>query len=769
MRLTLRTMLAYLDDLLDADDEEQLAAKIRESDFASGLVHRIRGTVGRARLSSPQVLGKGLAADANTVAEYLDNTLSADRVPDFEKICLESDLHLAEVASCHQILTLVLGEPAAMGPHLRQRIYDLPGRSATNSLATTEPPAASRAHPHRLDSNGATGSEFEDTDLKRTLRADQKHERDGTAAGTRPDYMATSTLNRNLLGVAILFLITATGLGTWYYMSLAGQGKTLAKNPREQSHDPTPQNPGAPASSAEGNFEAFMPPEKAPMEGDLPPLGIESHGPHTAVAPLSEAELPALGPAETPRSQESHSELDASSTTSDIAEGTESLAPSPPAPDLSLESVPNEVPLIASTASSVANTPPSTMTSSEPSMVANGAASNAGHSDTITSQENVPSILYSDATILAHFDPGQGGWARTPSQVPLPSGLRLRATSTFRPRMRLGANLDLQLVSGTELVIDPAPTASITLTEGQLVIGNLATTPETSESLSIGTSTGRFVVTLPTVGTFVAFEASAAAAIGTDPREEVPGTRCHLWVAGGSATITLPNGDQTTFPEGTFVTVQPDGVVGVDSSHAPAWSFTQDLRDIDRQAQAELLALLDPNVTLTESLLAVVRGRRTDVQSVAARVLASLGELSPIIQFLDDPKHHPSWRPFFGELQRAVRHNAESAKQVEAALQKQYPADAELMFRMLWGYSDSQLTNGESTRLVGMLDDSRRMVRVLAFENLVQITGKPGTYRPNMPPSRMRESIRRWQKMLEAGEIGGMPIEVPSEAVMQPR
>ncbi len=125
MRLTLRTLLAYLDDVLEPNEAREIGQKINESQEAAELVAQVRESIRRRRIGAPELSGPGSGPDPNIVSEYLENVLAPGQVVEFEQLCRQSELHLAEVAACHKILTMVMGQPIDVSDDLRERMYAL--------------------------------------------------------------------------------------------------------------------------------------------------------------------------------------------------------------------------------------------------------------------------------------------------------------------------------------------------------------------------------------------------------------------------------------------------------------------------------------------------------------------------------------------------------------------------------------------------------------------------------------------------------------------
>jgi hypothetical protein len=140
LRLTLRTLLAYLDDTLEPAQAKDIGKKVAESDIAQETVERIKTVTRRRRLSAPPLIADDHSTDPNSIAEYLDNVLPTDDVAELEQSALDNDTRLAEIAACHQILTLVLGEPAKVPPTARRRMYRLV--SGPESIPYRQPAAA---------------------------------------------------------------------------------------------------------------------------------------------------------------------------------------------------------------------------------------------------------------------------------------------------------------------------------------------------------------------------------------------------------------------------------------------------------------------------------------------------------------------------------------------------------------------------------------------------------------------------------------------------
>jgi len=157
MRLTLRTLLAYLDDTLEPAQARLIGQKINESEQAQDLIKLIQQVTRRRRITTPPDGGPGGKLDPNTLGEYLDNVISAEQAAEVEEICLASDAHLAEIAACHQILSLILGEPALVPPSATQRMYGLV--KGPEAIPFRKPPATALKNDHDV----AEGRDVDDT------------------------------------------------------------------------------------------------------------------------------------------------------------------------------------------------------------------------------------------------------------------------------------------------------------------------------------------------------------------------------------------------------------------------------------------------------------------------------------------------------------------------------------------------------------------------------------------------------------------------------
>ena len=65
-----------------------------------------------------------LRVDPDTSCEDVRARAEA-KIAEIEEQALHSDVHLAEIAACHQLLTLIMSEPAKVPPTARQRMYNL--------------------------------------------------------------------------------------------------------------------------------------------------------------------------------------------------------------------------------------------------------------------------------------------------------------------------------------------------------------------------------------------------------------------------------------------------------------------------------------------------------------------------------------------------------------------------------------------------------------------------------------------------------------------
>jgi hypothetical protein len=755
MRLTLRTLLAYTDEILEPSDREELAKKVESSEFARDLIHRTKDTMRRLRLSAPQVVGTGMGLDPNTVAEYLDNVLPPDSVADFERICLESDVHLAEVASAHHVLTMVLGEPAEVEPAARQRMYTIPAESEHRKHLRSEPAHAAPAAAHDYAAVVLPPHDFPPASVAPAAQP---------RSDAIPDYLRASAWTRHGTLLAACATVLLLAVSWLVYVSLGGWFGG-AKQVAGISSSGTATNPQVSAEPLADSSLLPPPSTSDSLTGESPATTTDTTGGATESEPaapsLSTAPprlmLPAMGSATSsvPRQEPAAVAVDES------ANGDRST---PAGPDDRYAGDASQAPAFASAAPAPTELAgPAVMPSGAPPATEVDAARPTRRSSP-KSTEPVELGTYLDGkNVLLRFDPETGAWFRMTPRATLHPDDRLLALPAFFPKLTLASGLHVKLVGGTMIALGPAAADSnepaINVEYGKVVIVNTAN-DESGLKLTIAGATAD--VRLGRNAT-LAIDVVPNYEPGRDPRKSPVPVVAALFARDGEVVWNDATGSsKISTPARWTIEGGVPSLVSADVTF-PDWIDQEPVEQRSEQlfGAPAVETALDPTRPVEEQLLELYQSsRRREVKSLVARSSVYAGLFVPFVEALRDSDQKSAWKMHIDTLRAAMALGPESAERIYQTLVDQRGKEAAAdLFQMLCGYNAEQIgtqeefPNGLATQLVDWMENDSLDYRVLAVQDMGEITGMRLMPNPAGAPTERARGIRLWRQRLKAGEV----------------
>jgi hypothetical protein len=737
MRLTLRTMLAYLDGILEPADNQDLAKKVEDSEFATGLVHRIRDVMRRLRLGAPSLTDRGPRLDPNTVAEYLDNTLPSEQVADFERVCLDSDVHLAEVASCHQILTLVLGEPAEIDPMSRQRMYQIKDASAevkaASSPAAGPPPpvVASSTTPPVLPPSQVGPDE----DKPGMRRRRQKP--------TVPEYLRDGQEKQRWMPITALVVLVVCI--TVVVLMAKGQFE--------------PHTPLGDMLVRWGLVKPALETEAGPIAAsgvkEIAKKGNEvSPATETVEQPIKDSPVEqAAAPAREDAAVGAKPPVEESTTgVMNLPPPESAKMPTGVAPGEALESGTKAASTVNAELGNAAKSKPEAMpevgTAKEPEAkpVAEAGALPPEPLGRLMSSDQV--LLWNDADV---------GWTRVGSKQMLIPG-RLLALPSYRPQVMLTIGVTLDILAGTQVDLlgsGPHELPGVRVLFGKLVMIPL---PKAGSRMRVqfGDHSGEIIFT--DSNSSAALDVRRIHVPGTNPESGPDHFAADLYainggigwdeVVGGKAadTVRLAPGQRMGFD--ALLTSPP-----VAAKESPKWIVARPLTRLENGAATALAQTLQTDGPARVGLRELVLRPQKEVRWLAQRCLGYVGQFHDMVGALNDPARKLEWTDYIEQLCDAVARDSGSAVAVRQAITEQYPQHAAELYRMFWGYTDEDLQSGSDRELVDGLDSDQLAIRVMSIWNLTKATGLGKIYQPEQTAARRKQAAQRWRERLKANEI----------------
>ncbi len=749
-------MLALLNDIIeDPAEAEDLRRKIDESEFATGLVQRIHHAASRQRLGAPNVDGRGVGLDPNSVAEYLDNTLPPERIPDLERICVESDVHLAEVTACYQILAEYIRGPITVDPALADRIRrialgEVSGHTDVAKTSSAAGPDEAVAAP------AAAPIGMAPPPAAAPLPTPPQPTTVGRAPGAHavPEYLRIGQRGRwRPLAVTLLaaFLLSAVAL--------------RAMGPFDRQH-PLMRLFGM---SPEANVASGRAATSSAADARTPAADAEATVPQTANE-AADAVVPTAEPTEAARAEspDAATTRPADTQASSVEEVLPPVAPeTPPAAERPRPPMPAEPP----TESRGAGPDRAAASAARPED-AGGGAELDGRSDSrdMDGPPQMPQVdspaavageavdvgyvKLSEPNFLVRYARESADWFRLPARTRLMSDDRLLVFPTYRPEIIMTPGVQIVFTGSSSVqTMRPSPQdePGLTIHYGRALI---AMAGAAGARIHLDLSGHKGTITFHEAASEIGVEVSHFLPPGVDP-ERVPAWpvirlsttigRIDWLPTGATAAVALEQGqvhvmvgDQTE----TLAATQP-----------PAWMQGTEVRDVDRLASDTLEPFITPDRPVSLILRERTEDRKSEVRSLAARGLACLDTFESLIKEFGDDRQRAYWSAQFSALRESLVRGPETAAQIRKTFEAYCGGDAAELYRLSWGYSPEQLAEGAAQHLVDLLDHDSLRVRVFAFENLQRITKKTLLYLPATNAATRKSSIQRWKEQLRNGAI----------------
>ena len=250
---------------------------------------------------------------------------------------------------------------------------------------------------------------------------------------------------------------------------------------------------------------------------------------------------------------------------------------------------------------------------------------------------------------------------------------------------------------------------------------------------------------------------------GQDPRESPSPIVAALYVRDGdvvwndaSGSRNIPAPGQLKIEGGAPSTVSADVTF-------PDWIDQEPVEQRSEQlfGAPKVEQTLDPSRPAEEQLLELYQSsNRREVKSLVARSSVYVGLFVPFVEALRDSDQKSSWKMHIDTLRSAMSLGPESAEKIYQTLDDQRGKEAANdLYQMLCGYDAPQIgtadefRSGLASQLVDWMENDSLDYRVLAVQDMGDITGMRLMPNPAGAPTERARGIRLWRQRLKAGEI----------------